>query len=272
MNGASPASLVLDSAALARPTPASRELAARRESCLACKVRGRTICAAVPEAAIDRMALVKLPSRRLPAGAVIYAEQEHCAECFTVLEGWVALTAALEDGGRVVLDFALPGDYFGFQANPDAPRPQSAIAVTAVRLCPLPRGRMQPLVGTDAAVAKHLSHLLAMHEARAHDHLINNASREAHGRIAHLLIELYFRQRHRLPEIPDEVIDLPLTLALIGEAVGLTPVHVSRSLRRLREERVLRLNRGRLLIIDPEALIRASGVDDRPLADATIPC
>jgi CRP-like cAMP-binding protein len=121
-------------------------------------------------------------------------------------------------------------------------------------------------------VAKHLSHLIAMHEARAHDHLINNASRDAHGRIAHLLIELYFRQRHRLPAVPNETIDLPLTLALIGEAVGLTPVHVSRSLRRLREERVLRLHRGRLLIIDPDALIRTSGVDDRPLADATIPC
>ena len=271
MSGNTFAPLLRDTATAQPPSASPRELAARRETCLGCMVRGRTVCAAVPEAQIDRIALVKLAPRRLAPGAVIYAEQEHSTECFTVLEGWVALTAALEDGGRVVLDFALPGDYFGFQANPDAPRPQSAIAVTAVRLCPLPRGRMQPLVASNAAVAERLSHLIAMHEARAHDHLVNNVGRDAHGRIAHLLIELYFRQRRHLPDTRNEAIDLPLTLALIGEAVGLTPVHVSRSLRRLREERVLRLHRGQLLILDPEALIRASGVDDRPLADATSP-
>lgn len=69
-------------------------------------------------------------------------------------------------GGRVVLDFALPGDHFGFPANPGAPRGQSAIAVTEVRLCPLPRASMQPLLGVDAALAMRLAHLVALHEAR----------------------------------------------------------------------------------------------------------
>jgi len=245
--------------------------AARRASCLGCAARARTVCAAVPEAEIDRVALVKLPPRSLPAGATIYAEKEHCTECFTVLEGWVALTAALEDGRRIVLDFALPGDYFGFQADPRTPRAQSAIAITAVRLCPLPRALMLPLLGADPALAKHLAHLVAMHEARGYDHLINNASRDAHGRVAHLLVELCFRQNHRLPHAPGETIALPLTLAMIGEAVGLTEVHVNRTLRRLREEGVIRLRRGRLLICDPDALIRVSGVEDRPLADAASP-
>jgi CRP-like cAMP-binding protein len=245
--------------------------AARRASCLTCTARAHTVCAAVPEAEIDRVALIKLPPRRLAAGAAIYAEQDHCVECFTVLEGWVALTAALENGGRVVLDFALPGDHFGFPADPDAPRGQSATAVTEVRLCPLPRASMQRLLGVDAALAKHLAHLVALHEARSSEHLINIASRDAHGRIAHLLVELYFRQTHRLPHGRGETIALPLTLALIGEAVALTTEHVSRTLRRLREEGVIRLCRGRLLICDPDALIRASGVADRPLADAATP-
>ena len=252
---------------LAMPT---REALARRESCLACKVRGYTVCAPLATTAIDRVAMLKQPSRRLPAGAAIYAEQERCGAYFTVLEGWVALTAALEDGGRVVLDFALPGDFFGFQANPSVPRPQSAVAVTDVRLCPLPRAGLEALIGAEPVVAAHLSHLIAVHEARAHDHLISSAGRDARARVAHLLIELYFRQLHRLPRQRDETIDLPLTLALIGEAVGLTAVHVSRTLRRMREDGVLRLHRGRLVIADPDALIRASGVDDRPLADAAM--
>ncbi len=269
MDGKPATSAASDAAIRERPRAAGEvgEIAARRASCLSCAARARTVCAPLPAAAIDRVALLRLPPRRVATGGTIYAEQDSCVEYFTVLDGWVGLAAGLEDGSRLILDYALPGDFFGFQANPAAPRPQSAFAVTQARLCPLPRAGVEALIGRDPAVAAHLSHLIAVHEARAHDHLVNSNGREAHERVAHLLIELYFRQRHRLPAERDETIDLPLTLALIGEAVGLTPVHVSRTLRRLREGGVLRLRLGRLRIIDPDALIRASGVEDRPLAD-----
>ena len=252
---------------LPRLTMPTREVVARRNGCLACPARAHTVCAPLATTAIDRVALLKQPPRRLPAGTTIYAEQERCGEYFTLLEGWVALTAALEDGRRVVLDYVLPSGFFGFQANPVMPRPQSALAVTAVGLCPLPRPGLEALIGADPAVAAYLSHLIAVHEARAHDHLVNSTGRHARARLAHLLIELYFRQRHELPYRPGEIIDLPLSLALIGEAVGLTAVHVSRTLRGLREEGIVRLRRGRLLISNPEALVHASGVEDRPLAD-----
>jgi CRP-like cAMP-binding protein len=243
------------------------EVEARRALCRACNARPRTICAPLTVTAIEQIAALKRRPRRLSAGATIYAEQDPCSEYFTMLEGWAALAAARPDGRRVVLDYALPGDFLGFQADPLTPRAHSAIAVTAVLVCPVPRTGLDALIGADPAVAVHLAHLIAVHEARAHDHLVNSANRNARARIAHLLIELYFRQHDRLPHAVPQTIDLPLTLALIGEAVGLSPEHVSRSLRRLREQGVLHLHRGRLLISDPDALIRASGVEDRPLAD-----
>lgn len=246
------------------------EVVDRRDACLRCPSRPHTICAPMPVAEIDQLARLKLPPRRVPAGEVIYVEGDPCADYFTVLQGWVALTAVQENGAGVVLDYALPGDFFGFQPNPDAPRLQSAIAVTEVKVCPLPSPGVEALLHADPAVAAHLAHLVAVHEARAHDHLVNSIGRGARERIAHLLIELYFRQQHRLPHQRDELIDLPITLSLIGDTIGLTGVHVSRTLRRLREEGVIRFRRGRLRICDPDALIAASGVDDRPLADETM--
>lgn len=249
------------------PNPAT----ARRMSCLACPARSRTVCAALPDAEIDRVARIKRAPRRIAAGAAIFIEQEQCAECFTVLEGWVALTVATTDGGRIVLDFALPGDFIGPQANPGAPRAYSATAVTEVKVCPLPRSLMLPLVETDPALAKRLVHLAAMHEARGYDHLISNVDRDAQGRIAHLLVELYFRLNRRLPQAAGEEIPLPLTLALIGAAVGLTEVHVNRTLRRMREQGIVRVHHRHLRICDPERLIQASGVRERPLPDAATP-
>jgi CRP/FNR family transcriptional regulator len=256
---------------LSAPPVPLNQVAARRASCLSCPARSSTVCAPLPDVAIDRVALIKNPSRRLPAGATIYAEQDQCAECFTVLEGWVALVAANDEGGRVVLGFALPGDYFGFVPNPLAPRAHSAVALTPVRLCPLPRGGMQPLIASDPALAKRLAHLEALHAARADEHLVSTVQHDARGRIARLLVALCFRLTRALPAAPGQVFLLPLTLAVIGESTGHSPEHVSRSLHRMAAEGMLRFRRGRLTVLDPAALIAAAGVSERPLADMLAP-
>lgn len=246
-------------------------VAARRASCLACPARSATICAALPEAAIDRVALIKLLPRRLPAGAVIFAEGDPCTACFTVLEGWVALVASAEAGTQVVLDYALPGNYFGFVRNPAASRAHGAVALTAVRLCPLPCETALALLATEAPLAKRLAHLTALHEARVEERLISALQRSARSRIARLLLALCFRQTGALPATAGQVVTLPLTQLLIGETVGLTAEHVSRTLNRLAVDGVLRLRRRRLTVLDPLALIAAAGVAERPLVDMVAP-
>ncbi len=243
----------------------------RRQYCRVCPARLHTFCAPIPLAEIDRVALLKSRERVLPAGGTLYAEAGACGEYYTVLAGWVALIRTLADGTRVVLDFALPGDFVGFQAEAGGAADHTAVAVTASRLCPLPRPGAEGLIAAEPPIAAHLARIIAMHEARAHDHLVNSAARSAHERVAHLLIELYFRQRQHLPQARGETVPMPLTLALIGAAVGLTGEHVSRTLSRLRQEGIIRLHRRELTILDPAGLIRATGVEDHPLADAGWP-
>jgi CRP-like cAMP-binding protein len=79
--------------------------------------------------------------------------------------------------------------------------------------------------------------------------------------VAHLLLELFFRLQHRLPAQKGETVSLPLTLANIGDAVGLTNVHVSRVLRALREDGVLHLRRSQLIVLDPGAFIAAADIE-----------
>ena len=97
--------------------------------------------------------------------------------------------------------------------------------------------------------------------ARAHDHLANVGLRDAKQRIAHLLLELYVRVRGRLPVEPGETIQLPLSQGQIGQAVGLTYVHVCRTLQILRERGIIQFANHNLEIIDPVALIATAGVE-----------
>src|SRR3546814_17843970 len=54
---------------------------------------------------------------------------------------------------------------------------------------------------------------------------------------------------------------LPLTQDHIGDATGLTFVHVNRILRTLRKEGVVEFHHRRLRILDPDRLVRVAGVD-----------
>ena len=81
-----------------------------------------------------------------------------------------------------------------------------------------------------------------------------------------LLFELYRRVRLWSLSPWEDEISLPLTQEHIGDALGLTNVHVNRMLRELREEGVLVLQRGVLRLLDRGRLVEISGCNDHQFA------
>jgi CRP/FNR family transcriptional regulator len=218
-------------------------------------------------------------ARVVPAGADLYRQGDPCFTYFVVLSGWVALSVLLDDGCCQILDFALPGAVLGFQSAPKAPMYHSARCLSTVRAFPFPRHKLDTIIENNPRLAVLLCRQMIADEARAHDHLANLGLRGARERIAHLLLEIYVRLHHSLPNEPGETIQLPLSQGHIGQALGLTYVHVSRTLQILREQKIVRFANQRLEIIDPPALIAAAGLErdpfegedgGRPFADATL--
>ncbi len=60
-------------------------------------------------------------------------------------------------------------------------------------------------------------------------------------------------------------LELPLTQLVLGDALGLTPVHVNRVLRRLRLQDIMELRGGVLLVRDIDKLALVAGFDDQYL-------
>jgi CRP/FNR family transcriptional regulator, anaerobic regulatory protein len=199
-------------------------------------------------------------ARVLAPGAYLYRQGEACSSCFVVLSGWIALSTLLDDGSCQMLDFALPGAVLGLQSMAAGPMYHSAQCLSIVRTYAFPRRSFETMIEANARLAVALCCQITADKARAHDHLTNLGLRGARERIAHLLLELYVRLYARLPSTAGEVISLPLSQEQIGNALGLTFVHVSRMLRGLREEKIVRLANHRLEIIEPRALIVAAGV------------
>jgi CRP-like cAMP-binding protein len=249
-----------------RPQPAinSYRIGAR-DNCRTCPARPIGFCASLTADELKAVSDVRSTERKFPAGAEIYAQGEIGSDYFSVLEGWVALGVTLENGARHILDFGIPGSLLGTASSRGRMTEHSAQCITPVRVCVLPKRRFEQLGSTGPGLTARLLSMSACHETRGHDHLVNISCRNARERVANLLLELFYRLSHRLPARGDSI-PFPLKLEHIGDALALTGVHVSRTLKLLREQGIVDLSGRKLAILDPAALSRAAGFEG-PIAD-----
>jgi CRP/FNR family transcriptional regulator len=209
---------------------------------------------------LEKIIDLETSARVLPAGVHLYRQGDHCRSGFVVLSGWLAQSVLLEDGSCQILDFALPDTVFAFAPAGSTLMYHSAYCLSLARVCAIPLWKLDQIIESNPDLTMLLWRQVAASEVRAHDHLTNLGLRGARERIAHLLLELYIRLRRKFPTTPDETVELPLSQGHIGQALGLTYVHVCRSLQILREQGVVSLANHKLQIIDPAALIAVAGV------------
>lgn len=90
--------------------------------------------------------------------------------------------------------------------------------------------------------------------------IVNVGYRTALERVAHLLCEIYWRL-DAVGLAQGNSCDMPLTQQDLADALALSSVHVNRTLMALRRAGLLRLQAGRLELLDGRALQMAAGFD-----------
>ena len=78
--------------------------------------------------------------------------------------------------------------------------------------------------------------------------------------MAHLLCELFTRLR-AVGMTSDDACELPVTQEELGDALGLSTVHVNRTLMQVRGEGLIEFQGGRLTILDWKGLAEAAQFD-----------
>ena len=147
------------------------------QSCAVCPARRLGLCAQLAAEEIAALAEIKQRARVVLAGSLLYRQNEPCNDYIVILVGWVSLRIALEDGSRHILDFAVPGTFFGLEPAPGALMGHSAECLTDVTVCLLPRVRFDHLVSRSITICSRLAELATSHGARAQDHLANLSGR-----------------------------------------------------------------------------------------------
>jgi CRP-like cAMP-binding protein len=173
-----------------------------------------------------------------------------------LVSGWCCRYNIVADGARQITAFLLQGDVCNSPVTLSRRMNHSIATLTPAKIASITPSDMDDLLSRPSiARALWLANLADANTLRAW--IINIGRRDAAGRVAHLLCELFVRHRTAGSARLDGF-DFPLTQVEIGDALGLTPVHVNRVMRHLREAGLISIKNRSVDILDLSRLEKAS--------------
>lgn len=202
--------------------------------------------------------------RRVHEGFVIYRQGDPCEHFFTLFDGWAIRYKNMSYGHRQILSVLLPGDPISLPLLRSNKLDFSVMALTPGALCVFSRAAMAARLRTDPSFAGKLEAFCAR-EGRVADERIADLARSASERIARFILDLFVRLRMR-GMVADGAFVFPLRQHHIGDALGLTPIHVGRVLRQLRDDGLIEFGRNRLVVRDYQGLLKIAGATEEALA------
>ena len=193
-------------------------------------------------------------------GRDIVREGEKPEHICLLLEGWAASYNVLPGGSRQITAFLLPGDLCDTEITVLRKMDHSVTALTPVTIVSIDRQALIRLTSERAGLAQAFWWTALKDQAVLRAWVVNVGRRDAYTRVAHQICELHARIK-ALGLADDAKLDLPLTQEQLGDALGLTSVHVNRVLKRLRDEGLMKLHNRNLTLLDIERLRAAAGFD-----------
>lgn len=200
--------------------------------------------------------------RHYKRGAVLFRENDRHCDLFVVEKGVLMSYVVLDDGSRQILRFLFPGDMSGLATLIYHYCPESVEAVTDASICPLDRGALGRLFEEAPRIAALILAVNQIERVALTDRLAGLGRTSARARVAAILIELRNRFR-RMDKDVDKTFTPGLTQEEIGDATGLTAVHVNRMLRQLEDEGLIAREGGRVTFLNEPALSKAANFVDR---------
>ena len=198
--------------------------------------------------------------RRIAAGTEILREGETARRAFIMQEGWAFTYKLLPDGGRQVIDFAVPGDFISLRSvllrSSD-----HASAVTNITIAEVSVLQMMDTFHRLPRLGAAVLWAASRDEAMVVEHLVGIGRRDALARTAHFFLEL--RLRLQLAGLESKAgYACPLNQYLLADTLGLTAIHVNRTLRQLRERGLLTFRDGLIVFHDLPGLHQVAGYDE----------
>jgi CRP-like cAMP-binding protein len=214
----------------------------------------------------DRQAVLDLPYtlRTLEAGTYTIREADPPKHCAVLVSGFAYRQKLNGNGARQILALHIPGEALDFQNLFLDVSDDSVQMLTRGEVAFISRADLQTLARSRAAVGHAILVKMLVEASIFREWVLNVGRRSAQERVAHLLCELAVRlEAEGLAE--EYGYELPMTQEQLADAVGLTPVHVNRTLRALDAEGLIMRSKRSIKFPDWQKMRQAGDFNQRYL-------
>lgn len=215
-------------------------------------------------------ALQTLPYRWATSdpGTFLVREGDKPSGCILLLSGFAYRSKITGNGARQILSVHLSGDFVDLQNSLLETADHNVQALTRVEVAYVAREHILDVATTYPAIARALWRDTLVDGSLFREWLVNLGRRDARQRISHLLCELALRQQ-AVGICQGPRFEWPMTQEQIGDATGMTNVHVSRTLRRMRSDGLISSSSRSVTITDWSALQAAGDFNSAYLHQPT---
>jgi len=212
------------------------------------------------QADTDALAGLPLRTRSLRAGEDIVLQGDSPTECCFVIDGLICRYILTSGGGTQIVSFHIPGDLPDRDSLHLPHLDHSIAAISQARVAFIPHEALQDLATRFPNIAVALWRDAVIDAGVFRQWLASLGRRNAKQRVAHLICEVFSRMAD-LGLADGDHFRFPVTQSQLGDALGLSSVHINRTLQELRAEKLIVWNGPVVTIPSLEDLSEAGEFD-----------
>ena len=215
-----------------------------------------------PLSEADRQGLRSISGlmRQLRAYEDVVREGDRPDTVCMIVDGFACRYKILADGKRQIISFHIPGDTPDILSLFLKTMDHNLCALAPTTIAHAPHQVMFDLFARYPSLVQLFWRDTLIDAAIFREWMVGLGRLEAYPRLAHVLCELMTRMK-AVGKAHGNTCPFPLTQAEIGDALGMSTVHVNRTLQELRADKLISLQSGVLHILDWEGLERACDFD-----------
>jgi CRP-like cAMP-binding protein len=184
-----------------------------------------------------------------PAGKTIVRAGAVLSQSMLTVEGVVARFKDLSEGQRQISELHVAGDFTDLHGFLLKRLDHSVGTLTRTRMALVPHENVRRITEEEPHLSRLLWFSTLLDSASQRERILSIGRRPALARLAHLVCELHVRLE-LVGLVEDGSFALPITQLDLGDATGLTAVHVNRMLKQLRDDRLVTFRGGQVTIHD----------------------
>lgn len=185
--------------------------------------------------------------REVSARKVLVRRGELVNSSTMLVEGFLCRYMDDREGYRQLVALHVPGDFVDLHAFPMKRLDHDIATLSPCTVAMVDHRALAEITETRPKLTRMLWYSTLLDAAQHREWIFRLGRLGAEGRIAHFMAELHARLR-MIGMGDEDGFALPILQSDLAEAVGLTSVHVNRTLRTLREEGVLTFRNGQVTI------------------------